>query len=134
MSMEKPKGLPLKKILRGLKRLREEDVLWNIQLEAEGKPLSVHRAVLASVSPYFRIMFTGAFKESEQNVVEIKEVTFKGLKTIVDCCYGSNLVLDTENLSETLAAASLCQMTDIFNQCESFMKTIDINENCFSIL
>ena len=133
--MEKPTGLPLKKILRGLSRLREEKVLCDMQLEAEGKRLSVHRAVLASVSPYFRIMFTGAFKESEQNIIEIKEVTFQGLSAIVDCCYGSALILDTENLSETLAAASLFQVTDIYNQCESFMKTISLGEdNCFPLL
>ncbi len=133
--MEKSKGLPLKKILRGLLQLREEDVLCDIQLEAEGKRLSVHRAVLASVSPYFKVLFTGAFKESEQNVIELKEVTFEGLRTIVDCCYGAALKLDTENLSQVLAAASLFQITDIYDQCESFMKTVDLDENnCFIIL
>ncbi len=127
--------MSLKKILRGLSRLRKEDVLCDIQLEAEGKRLSVHRAVLASVSPYFKVLFTGAFKESEQNVIELKEVTFEGLRTIVDCCYGSALKLDMENVSQILAAASLFQITDIYGQCEAFINTIDLDENnCFILL
>ena len=45
-------------ILKGLSDLREEGTLCDIELQAEGKTISAHRVVLASVSPYFKALFS----------------------------------------------------------------------------
>ncbi len=46
----------------GLKRLRQDDILCDITLEAEGKTFKAHRVVLAAVSTYFEAMFTHNFQ------------------------------------------------------------------------
>ncbi len=55
-------------ILKGLSSLREEDILCDVHLYAEGKVISAHKAVLAAGSPYFKAMFGGKFKESKLQV------------------------------------------------------------------
>ncbi len=108
-------------ILKGLSDLREEGTLCDIELQAEGKTISAHRVVLASVSPYFKALFTGGFKEANQKVINLKEVSFNGLKTIIDCCYSIPLDINTDNLSDILATATMVQINDIVDHCSDFM-------------
>ena len=66
-------------ILEGLGDLRENESLCDVRLKAEGATFQAHRVVLAAVSPYFRAMFTGGFKEKEQSEITLNEMTAKGL-------------------------------------------------------
>ncbi len=54
-------------VLSGLALLRDEDVLCDVELQADGRtsghPISAHRAVLAAASPYFKAMFSGRSTE-----------------------------------------------------------------------
>ena len=83
-------------ILSGLDALREEGILCDIELEVAGNRLSAHRVILAALSPYFKTLFTGAFKEQNERVVEIKGIEFNGLQKIVNCCYTARLDIDTK--------------------------------------
>ena len=49
----------------------------------------------------------------------IKEVTFLGLKHIVDCIYTTGLQLNCEIIEDILPAAHLLQMTDIIGKYEA---------------
>ena len=121
-------------ILAGLSSLREENTLCDITLKVEGKAIVAHRALLASVSPFFKALFTREFKEVNQDVIEIKEVSFRGMKLVIDCCYTSRLQLDPENLYDVLSAANHVQITKIVDSCKKFM-TDNLNEGtCISFL
>ncbi len=91
------------------------------QLEADGRFISAHRAVLAAASPYFRAMLSGKFKETKEEVVPIKEVTFQGLSAVIECIYTTNLVLNMENIEHILPAAHLFQMNDVVRECVEWM-------------
>ncbi len=121
-------------ILRNLSDLREEGLLCDIELQVEDKTISAHRALLASVSPYFKVLFSGGFKEVTQKVIEIKEVSFNGLKRVIDCCYETTLDLNTEDLSDILEAASLVQISEIIDHCKVFMSDNLSESTCFLFL
>ena len=99
-------GITSDEALAGLAALRSEGLLCDIELEVDGKRLSAHRALLAAISPYFKTLFTGNFKEATENVVTLHGLTFESLSSIIDCFYTAKIEINSENLEEILAAAN----------------------------
>ncbi len=122
-------------VLKGLASLREENLLCDVQLEAEGQQISAHKAVLAASSAYFKAMFLGKFIETREQVVTIKEVSFIGLRSVVEYIYSPEIgSLDMKNIEHVFPAAHLLQMNDIVSECVKWM-TKNINKtNCFQLL
>ena len=121
-------------VLQGLDSLRQDEILCDVELEAEGKTLVAHRAVLAAASPYFKVMFSGRFKETKSQVVAIKGVTFVGLTNIIDCIYTTESKMTEDIIGDIVAAADLLQMTDIFEECKNWMEDKLTESNCFTFL
>ncbi len=122
-------------ILKGLASLREENMLCDIQLEAEGRHVSAHKAVLASASPYFRAMFCGNFKETTDQVVSMKEMSFIGLQSVVECIYATQITsINGDNIEHVLPTAHMLQMNDIVQELVEWMGKNIRTTNCFQFL
>ncbi len=115
------KCISAKKILEGLKKLREDDVLFDAELQVDGKIFKVHKNLLAAVSPYFRGMFSGRFKESDGKPIVLHDISSCACEIIVGCLYTAELKLSTENLSDVLSAAHLFQMDNLVSECQEFI-------------
>ena len=99
-------------ILNGLDYLKTNKILCDIILIAESKMNNIlsillhinfnfldkkfeaHKVILASCSDYFRSMFTSGMKESQQNEIELKGVTSKGLEKVLEVIYTSRTNLE----------------------------------------
>ncbi len=121
-------------ILAGLNSLKEEGFLCDVELDAGGKRISAHRVLLAAKSQYFKSMFSNKFKESKSKVVYIKEITFPGLKNIVDSIYTAKITLDETNIKDVLPAAHLFQMTDVIDEIGDWMMENVTITQCFTYL
>ncbi len=53
-SMENTASIQSAVIQKGFFSLRDDNLLCDVELEADGKILKAHKALLAAVSPYFR--------------------------------------------------------------------------------
>ncbi len=115
-------GIKPEQFMSGLAALRAEGFPCDIHLEVDGKTISAHRVVLAAVSPYFKALFNGNFKEANEKVVKMKGISFDGLRSIIDCMYFPGLTLNMGNLPGILGAANFLQIFTIVSQCEGFMK------------
>ena len=51
----------------GLIAMKNDKMLCDVKLKVGGTTFDAHRLVLASVSPYFRGMFCGHFKEGQNS-------------------------------------------------------------------
>ncbi len=122
------------KVLAGLAALQEEGTLCDVELKAEQQTIPAHKAVLAAATPYFAAMFTGKFKERKSRVITVKDVTFTGLKNVVDCIYTTEIKINAENIGDILPAAHLLQMTDIVEECKDWMSRKITKNNCFKFL
>ncbi len=123
-----------KKVLAGLALQQANGTLCDIQLKAEQQTIPAHKGVLAAATPYFEAMFTGNFDETKAHVVEIKDVTFTGLKNVVQSIYTDKIDINAENVADILPAAHLLQMADIVKDCQSWMKKRITKNNCFDFL
>ncbi|GMT20921.1 hypothetical protein PFISCL1PPCAC_12218 [Pristionchus fissidentatus] len=67
-------------------------------LVCEGQKLHVNKQSLATQSSYFNALFFGDFKEKNQNEIEIKDVTYEDLKSLIVVMYGGavkSITVDT---------------------------------------
>uniref|UniRef100_A0A8C1HVQ6 Kelch-like family member 26 n=1 Tax=Cyprinus carpio carpio TaxID=630221 RepID=A0A8C1HVQ6_CYPCA len=120
-------------LLRGLSALRNQGQLLDVVLVIDNQLFEVHKAVLASCSDYFRAMFTGGMKESNQNTIELKGLSARGLKHIIDFAYSSEITLDLDCIQDVLGAAVFLQMVPVVELCEEFLKSAMSVETCLNI-
>lgn len=59
-------------LLQGLQLLRQHRELCDIVLRVGDAKIHAHKVVLASISPYFKAMFTGNLSEKENSEVEFQ--------------------------------------------------------------
>nr|UZC49405.1 kelch-like protein [Carassius auratus]WEX30209.1 Kelch-like protein 26-A [Carassius auratus] len=119
-------------LLRGLSALRDQGQLLDVVLVIEHEHFEVHKAVLASCSDYFT-MFTGGMKESNQDTIELKGLSARGLKHIIDFAYSSEVTLDLDCIQDVLGAAVFLQMVPVVELCEEFLKSAMSVETCLNI-
>lgn len=74
---------------------------------------------MASCSDYFLSMFTSGMKESQQNEIELKGITSKGLEKCIDVIYTSKTTLEcSDDIFDLIATATHLQCIPVINYCE----------------
>ena len=121
-------------VLKGLEDLRDQELLCDVHLVAEGAKFPAHRVVLAAASPYFQAMFTGGFKENQMSEITLNDTSSKGLESVLDAIYTGELLLLEENVCDVLPVASLLQLSEIVKHCEDFLIAKVSADNCLSFL
>ena len=98
------------------------------------KKFNVHKVVMASCSDYFRSMFAGGMKESQQSIIELKAVSSLGLEKLIDIVYTSCTSFASHvEVFEAVAAANHLQCLLVVEYCENnFVNRITLdNFNSF---
>ena len=99
---------------------------WNdsdMVLVIEDQELHVHKWILKSQSPVFKVMFEGDFQEAGQNKVTLKEKEYKPMVQFFKILYPSSMFgeervnLDDESLLSVLALADEYQCVNLIKQC-----------------
>lgn len=108
-------------LLDGLLALRQGAVLFDVVLLVEGRPIEAHRILLAASCDYFRGMFAGGLRETQQKEIPIHGVTYMAMTKILDYIYTSEIELDLECVQEVLIAATLVQLEVVTGFCCDFL-------------
>ena len=103
-------------------QFREEGIFTDVQLRVGRTLFPAHRMVLAAYSDYFYAMFTNGMKESNQEVIELRDESMSSemLKQIIDYIYSGHLRINSENVFEVLAAADHLQVTSVLESAAIF--------------
>ena len=113
--------------------LRKSEKLCDVVLDVEGQRVPAHRIVLASLSAYFRAMFTGEMAESKQRVVTINGVPGSALKSLVEYAYTATIDISEENVQSILPTASVLQFGEVKRACSEFLRRQLDADNCLGI-
>ena len=111
-------------VLSKCAQFRDEGQFINVRLKVREDIFPAHRIVLAANSDYFHAMFTDGMKESNQEVIELKDESISpdALKIVMDSIYTGDLRVNKENVFEVLTAADHLQVTTVVQQCCDFLK------------
>ena len=106
-------------------QFREQGEFVDVHLKVGEELFSAHRIVLAASSDYFHAMFAHGMKESNQEVIELKDesISAAALKIVLDSIYGGDLQVNDENVFEVLVAADHLQVTSVIQQCCEYLQT-----------
>ena len=106
-------------------QFREQGEFVDVRLKVGEDVFPAHRIVLAANSDYFHAMFTHGMKESNQEVIELKDenVSAAALKIVMDSIYSGDVQVNDENVFEVLLAADHLQVTSVVQQCCDYLNT-----------
>lgn len=113
--------------------LRQSEQLCDVVLEVEGETVAAHRVVLASLSAYFRAMFTQQMAESKQRLITINGVDPVTLKSLVEYAYTATIDISEDNVQSILSAASVLQFQEVKQACSEFLRRQLDTDNCLGI-
>ena len=104
---------------------REQGEFIDVRLKVGDDEFPAHRIVLAANSDYFHAMFARRMKESNQEVIEIKDenISTAALKIVMDFIYRGEISINDENVFEVLLAADHLQVTSAIQQCCDYLQT-----------
>ena len=121
-------------LLFKLGQFRENGEFIDVRLKVDKSIFPAHRNVLAANSDYFHAMFTNGMKESNQEVIELKDenLTALGFKVVMDSIYSGELLVNKENVLEVLTTANHLQMAIIVRQCCNFLDK-ELIQGCIDI-
>ena len=111
-------------LARKCAQFREEGIFTDVQLKVGRTLFPAHRMVLAAYSDYFCAMFTNGMKETNQEVIALRDESMSSetFKHIIDYIYSGYLHINKENVFQVLAAADHLQVTNILQECCDFLK------------
>ena len=121
------------RILATLNDLRLNDELCDVTLKVGSEQISAHKVILSANSLYFRAMFTSNYAESNKAVIEIQQISFPALESLVLYFYTSRTHISTANVQELLAASSMLQVSSISDVCCEFMRRHLGASNCLGV-
>ncbi len=113
--------------------LRESEQLCDVILKVGDEEIPSHRVVLASLSAYFRAMFTGEMAESKKKLVPINGVDSTSLKSLIEYAYTASIKISEENVQSILPAASALQFEEVKRACCEFLRRQLDSDNCLGI-
>ncbi|NXC90880.1 KLH28 protein, partial [Cercotrichas coryphoeus] len=120
-------------LLQGLNLLRQHQELCDVVLRAGEAKVHAHKAVLASISPYFKAMFTGNLSEKENAEVEFQCVDEAALQAIVEYAYTGTVFISQDTVEALLPAANLLQVKLVVKECCAFLESQLDPGNCIGI-
>ena len=116
-------------------QFREQGEFIDVGLKVGEEVFSAHWIVFAASSDYFHAMFAHGMKESNQEVIELKDesISAAALKIVLDSIYSGNLQVNDENIFEVLVAADHLQVTSVVQQCCDYLKTQFVDQLRFDV-
>lgn len=126
------KSLP-RDILEVLDSMRRRKELSDVTLVVDEREITAHRVILAACSPYFRAMFLSGFSEASEQKIYLKEVDADALQLIVDYFYTTELELNVYNVEEILRICVLLRLTNLVDNCETFLRRNMSPSNCIGL-
>uniref|UniRef100_A0A8C7WDR0 Kelch-like protein 15 n=1 Tax=Oncorhynchus mykiss TaxID=8022 RepID=A0A8C7WDR0_ONCMY len=106
----------------GFRALYEERLLLDVTLLIEEHHFQAHKALLATQSDYFRVMFTADMRERDQDKIHMKGLTAAGFGHVLRFMYYGSLEL------------TVMYLTEVVEFCCSFLLSKICLENCAEVL
>ena len=106
-------------------QFREQGEFIDVRLQVNEEVFPAHRIVLAASSDYFHAMFSHGMKESNQEVIELKDesISTAALKIVLESIYSGDLQVNDKNVFEVLVAADHLQVKTVIQQCCDYLQT-----------
>ena len=104
-----------------LHELYTERKLTDVVLAVGDRSVAAHRVILATVSPHLQALFSSEMAESQSRVVELQQLSWAGMKAIVDFAYTGTIALSGSTVVSIIQAANLLQVEAVERAAVEFL-------------
>ena len=120
-------------------QFREQGEFIDVRLKVGEVEFPAHRIVLAASSDYFHAKFAREMKESNQEVIELKDenISVAAMKIVMDFMYSGEIKVNNENVVEVLTAAHHLQVAKAVEKCCEYLTELagfNVKSYCFVIM
>ena len=114
------------RVWEDLRNLFQQDELTDVMLAAEGQSIPCHRVLLAAASKFFHDKFVVNPESLEHNLLDIEDVDFDTLTSIVSFIYDGRAQLTVEKTEKLIPASVSLMLPELTNMCRDFLlHTVD---------
>ncbi|KAM4019528.1 kelch-like protein 9 [Anomaloglossus baeobatrachus] len=119
------------KLLERMRLFRSQRDLCDVTLVVDGALFPAHKLVLAAASSYFQLLFTDP---KVGDTVRLKEVSARGLQSVLDFIYSNKLHLSWDNVEDALKAAEVLLVREAVKLCFRFLEDGLNRDTCLDVL
>lgn len=109
-------------ILSKFHKLRKKDLLCDVTLVVEEVPFKAHKALLASSSDYFSLMFTSEDHIS-QSTYKLHGMTAEMFSAVLEFIYSAHVSVEASATEQLLATAALMEVSDLVKELTDFTRS-----------
>ena len=108
------------------------DVLENfdVEFEVEGKLLKANKNCLSMISPVFKVMFKGEFKEKEETIIPLPGKAYDAMLKFIEVTH-TGKALDYEMIQQLLPLAHEYDCKSVLRRCEDFLLKTPVSFDLF---
>ncbi|XP_075706042.1 kelch-like protein 35 [Rhinoderma darwinii] len=121
-------------ILQSLNTDRQSGLFTDVLLRVDGQTFCCHKVILSSRSSYFRAMFTNGFKERDDHVVDLHEISAPVMGLVLDFMYEGRISIQEDNVEDILQASDKLHLYSLRDDCVTFLDGQLDPSNCVGIM
>ncbi|XP_022796859.1 kelch-like protein 12 [Stylophora pistillata] len=120
-------------LLHTLNELRENNILCDTTIRAQGQDFPAHRCVLSAASSYFRAMFSSHLRERESGLVELQEIKSATFGDVIWFIYTGEVSTTFASAQDLVMAADYLIMPSLKEKAAVFLKSKLDASNCMAL-
>ena len=113
---------------------RDEGFFSDVTIVAGNERIPADRLMLSCYSTYFEGMFKLQIRERYENIIEIKTIDGRELRTLIDFIYTGSIDIDEQNVMNLLSGAEYLQLHEVKEFCFEFLRSHITVDNSLGIL
>ncbi|XP_021342105.1 kelch-like protein 24 [Mizuhopecten yessoensis] len=117
-----------------LRQCYKDGSFSDVILKVDGQVFRCHKAVLASVSPFFDTMFLSGMRETDAEEIDLHGVKESDFRIILDSIYLGEECISVTNVESLISTCTYFQLNRIQVQCERFLDRNADPENALGVL
>ncbi len=100
----------------------QQDHLTDVMLAAEGRSIPCHKMLLAAASKFFRDKFITNPESLEHNILDIDDIDFDTLTSIVSFIYSGKIELTVEKTEKLIPGSVHLMLRELTDECKTFLE------------
>ncbi|XP_033754915.1 kelch-like protein 10 [Pecten maximus] len=117
-----------------LRQCYKDGTFSDVILKVEGQTFRCHKAILASVSPFFDTMFLSGMRETDADEIDLHGIKKSDFVKILNAIYLGEECVTVTNVESLISMCSYFQLSRLQRQCERFLTSNVDPDNILGVL
>ncbi len=110
------------RVLDDMRNLFQQEILTDVMVAVNGQSIACHKVLLAAASRFFYLKFVTSPESLDHNLLEVEDVDFETLRSIVVFIYKGGIELTVENVKKVFLASVKLMIPELTDKCERYLQ------------